>query len=65
MRQQLRYLIKLQDMDNQLLELQQERGNLPETVERLRAEIEENTHLLDLKREEQLNAYRSTLGVTK
>lgn len=56
MRQQLQYLIRLQDIDNQLMELQQERGNLPETVERLRAEIEESTHLLDLKREEQLNA---------
>jgi len=56
LRDQLQYLIRLQDIDNQLLELQQERGNLPETVERLRAEIEETTHLLDLKREEQLNA---------
>lgn len=52
----MEYLIQLQDIDNQLLELKQERGNLPETVERLRAEIEETTHLLDVKREEQLNA---------
>ncbi len=56
MRKQLEYLIQLQDIDNQLLELNQERGSLPENVERLRAEIEETTHLLDLKREEQLNA---------
>lgn len=56
MRKQLEYLIQLQDIDNQLLELKQERGTLPETVERLRAEIEETTHLLDLKREEHLNA---------
>jgi len=56
LRKQLEYLIQLQDIDNQLLELKQERGNLPETVERLRAEIEETTHLLDIRREEQLNA---------
>ncbi|TKJ41505.1 hypothetical protein CEE37_02785 [candidate division LCP-89 bacterium B3_LCP] len=56
MRTQLEQLIQLQDIDNELLELQQERGNLPETVERLRAEIEETTHLLDLKQKEQLNA---------
>ncbi|RJP80543.1 MAG: hypothetical protein C4524_03335 [Candidatus Zixiibacteriota bacterium] len=56
LRDQLEYLIQLQDIDNQLLELRQERGNLPETVERLRAEIEETTHLLDMRREEQLNA---------
>lgn len=56
MREQLELLIQLQDIDNQLLELRQERGNLPETVERLRAEIEETTHGLDTKREEQLGA---------
>ena len=56
MRDQLELLITLQDIDNQLLELKQERGDLPETVERLRAEIEETTLLLDNKREEQLNA---------
>ena len=56
MREQLELLVQLQDIDNQLLELKQERGNLPETVERLRAEIEETTQLLDSKREEQLNA---------
>ncbi len=56
MRDQLEYLIQLQEIDNQLLELRLERGNLPETVERLRAEIEETTHSLDGKREEQLNA---------
>lgn len=56
MRDQLEHLIQLQEIDNQLLELKQERGNLPETVERLRAEIEETTHILDVKRQEQLNA---------
>jgi len=56
LKKQLEHLIQLQDIDNQLLELKQERGNLPETVERLRAEIEETTHLLDVKRQEQLNA---------
>lgn len=56
MREQLELLIQLQDIDNQLLELRQERGNLPETVERLRAEIEETTQVLDTKREEQLGA---------
>ncbi|MCX6639723.1 MAG: C4-type zinc ribbon domain-containing protein [bacterium] len=56
MRKQLAYLVQLQDIDNQLLDLKQERGNLPETVEKLRAEIEESTQLLDVKRDEQLNA---------
>ena len=56
MRDQLEFLIQLQEIDNQLLELRQERGNLPETVERLRAEIEETTRQLDVRREEQLNA---------
>ena len=56
MREQLELLIQLQDIDNQLLELHQERGNLPETVERLRAEIEETTQLLDTRRQEQLGA---------
>ncbi len=56
MREQLELLIQLQDIDNQLLELRQERGNLPETVERLRAEIEETTQILDTRREEQLGA---------
>lgn len=55
MGEQLELLIQLQDIDNQLLELRQERGNLPETVERLRAEIEETTHILDVKREEYLS----------
>jgi predicted nucleic acid-binding Zn-ribbon protein len=54
--EQLELLIQLQDIDNQLLELRQERGNLPETVERLKAEIEETTHILDVKREEHLSA---------
>ncbi len=56
MREQLEFLIQLQDIDNQLLDLRQERGNLPETVERLKAEIEETTHVLDVRREEQLHA---------
>ncbi len=56
MRTQLELLVQLQDIDNQLLELKQERGNLPETVERLRAEIEETTQLLDTRSEELLNA---------
>jgi len=56
LRTQLELLVQLQDIDNQLLELKQERGNLPETVERLRAEIEETTQLLDTRSEELLNA---------
>lgn len=56
MREQLELLVQLQEIDNQLLELKEERGNLPETVEKLRAEIEETTHLLDVRREELLNA---------
>lgn len=56
MREQLELLVQLQEIDNQLLELKQERGSLPETVERLRAEIEETTHHLDVKREDHLNA---------
>lgn len=56
MKEQLEFLMALQEIDNQLLELKQERGNLPETVERLGAEIEEISHLLDVRRNEQLNA---------
>ncbi len=56
MRTQLELLVQLQDIDNELLELKQERGNLPETVEHLRAEIEESTQLLDNRRDELLNA---------
>ncbi len=56
MREQLELLVQLQEIDNQLLELKQERGTLPETVERLGAEIEETTQLLDDRREELLNA---------
>jgi uncharacterized protein len=56
LRKQLAYLVQLQDIDNQLLELMLERGNLPETVEKLKAEIEETTQLLDMKRDEHLNA---------
>ncbi|MFH1862876.1 MAG: C4-type zinc ribbon domain-containing protein [bacterium] len=56
MKEQLEFLMELQEIDNQLLELKQERGNLPETVERLRAEIEETGSVLDTKRDELLNA---------
>jgi len=56
LKDQLEFLVKLQDIDSQLMELRQERGTLPETVERLRAEIEEATRQLELRREELLNA---------
>jgi len=56
LKDQLEYLVHLQEIDNQIMELRLERGNLPETVERLRAEIEEATRQLEQKREELLNS---------
>ena len=56
MKDQLEFLVQLQEIDNQIMELRLERGNLPETVERLRAEIEAATRQLEQSREELLNS---------
>ncbi|MCJ7812014.1 hypothetical protein MUP95_01680, partial [bacterium] len=64
MQQVLKHLIKLQELDTQLKQLESLKGDLPYQVSRLEHELE-NAEIKLKDSEEKLQAYRKERGITE